>query len=189
MFSLPFSPAWWSHRCRPHQLIKPPGEWGGEVGSQRGPLAGRDVSTTRACFEAEVRRKPTRWRHRATGAGAPCLLPEAPQGPLQSPSPGLGGPSWDRSCPLDPPVRRGHPGAEGLEEGEGLLTPPPGEFHSLLTPVFTQLSHNLCPSVSRSFCGSLPPSSPRTTDTGPQPSDLGGHRASLIPCPSLTPGG
>lgn len=123
-------------------------------------------------------------------ARALCLLPEAPQEPLQSPSPGLGGPSWDRSCPLDTPVRRGHPGAEGLEEGEGLLTPPPGEFHSLLTPVFTQLlSHNLCPSVSRSFCGSLPPSSPGTTDTGPQPSDLGGHRASLIPCPSLTPGG
>lgn len=106
-----------------------------------GPLAGRNVSTTWARFEAEVRGKFTRWRHRATGAGASCLLREAPQRPLQSPSPGPRGPSWGRSCPLDP-------GTEGLEEEAGFLTPPPGEFHSLLTPPFSQLlSHDLCPSV------------------------------------------
>lgn len=111
-----------------------------------------------------------------------------------------GGASWDRSCPLDPPVRRRHSGAEGLKEGAGLLTPPPGEFHSLLTPVFAQLlSHNLsvCLSPGLSVGLSLHPAlgpliqvpSPLTwADTGPPiypvpPCPLEGERA-----PAQSPG-
>ena len=111
-----------------------------------------------------------------------------------------GGASWDRSCPLDPPVRRRHSGAEGLKEGAGLLTPPPGEFPSLLTPVFAQLlSHNLsvCLSPGLSVGLSLHPAlgplirvpSPLTwADTGPPiypvpPCPLEGERA-----PAQSPG-
>lgn len=178
MFSLPFSPAWWSHRCRPHQLIKPPGEWGEEVGFQRGSLAGRDVSTIRACFEAEVCRKPTRWRHRATGAGALCLLPEAPQGPLQSPSPGLGGPPGTDLVPSTPRSGGGTRELRGWRRGKASSPQPRENFSpsSLLSSLnfYPTISVRLSPGLSAGL--SLHPAlgplirvpSPLTwVDTGP----------------------
>lgn len=157
------------------------GRWGPSVGP-RTP-AGRNVSTSRARFEAEVRGKSTRWRHRATGAGAPRLRGRLPSGPCKAPHL-LGG----RSLSPRPPGQEG--ALRGWRRGQASPHPQENITPSSLPPslnFYHRISVRL--SVSRSFCGSLPPSSPGTTDTGPQPSDLGGHRASHMPCPSLTPGG
>lgn len=123
----------------------------------------------------------------AIGPRAPALRVSCgrlPRGPCKTPHLGPGGPPGADLVPSTQALR-------GWRRRQASSPHPQENFTPSSLPPSLNFYHTISVrlSVSRSFCRSVPPSSPGTTDTGPQPSDLGGHRASHIPCPSLTPGG
>ena len=175
----------------PAEKAPPPGSAVGRWGRSVGPPTptGRNVSTTRLASRLKFVESP---RGGAIGPRAPALRVSAGGSPaaLAKPLTWARGPSRGRSCPLDPRSGGGTQALRGWRRGQASPHPQENFTPSSLPPslnFYHRISVRL--SVSRSCCGSLPPSSPGTADTGPQPSDLDGHRASHMPCPSPTPGG